>query len=239
VFPIGSETAILDTGAQVSNLLYNIHTVETSININGIGKSSHPISTNTIGYLPGLDKIPIYVSKDVKRNILSFNDVNLHYEISWDQKSKSFSIANDEEIFNFKNTCNVFSRNFQIAQVDTTTVEHNKSMFTSKEVQRAELAREIETRLSCESSSSLIQAIKTGSILGLPITVNDVQNSVKIFGPNIAALKGKSVAKQGVLKDTLEVEKAIEKHQTLRMDTIYCTSAVMLILPLSPPLSTT
>lgn len=234
-----TDLVILDSGAQLSifrneDLLYNISITDTPVNINGIGKTSKPISTNKIGFLPGLDNIPIYISSDVKRNILSLADASEWYQAQWDQKSKSFSIHTEDEEFIFERNSNVFTRSFKSCNIDLATVEKNKSSFSSKEIRGAELAREIETRLSHESSGSLIQAIKTGSILGLPITVKDVQNSVKIFGPNIAALKGKSVAKQGVLKDTLEVEKAIEKLQTLRMDIIYIDGDAYLTTLSSP-----
>jgi hypothetical protein len=90
------------------------HTTSTRLKHQSTSADSQVLA-NIIGCLPGLDKIPISVSKDVKRNIRSFNDVNLHYEINWDPKKKSLFIANDEETFNFQNSHNVFARNFNIA----------------------------------------------------------------------------------------------------------------------------
>jgi hypothetical protein len=97
----------------------------------------------------------------------------------------------------------------------------NKTHFTKKELQGANLAKEMEARMSFESGMSLIQAIKTGSVLGMPITIQDVRNMNAIYGINPAKLKGNSTAMKPKSFETIEIEKAIEKNLTMRFDLVY------------------
>jgi len=133
----------------------------------------------------------------------------------------SFTVSTDEDDYIFPHNSNVFSRKFQNVSVDLTTVEMNKTHFTKKELQGANLAKEIEARMSFESGMSLIQVIKTGSVLGMPITIQDVRNMKEIYGINPAKLKGNSTAKKPKLFETIEIEKAIEKNLTMRLDLVY------------------
>jgi 7-cyano-7-deazaguanine synthase in queuosine biosynthesis len=149
LFNYPSNSVILDTGAQISvfnnlSLLHNIHESTITININGISKHSQPISTNTIGKLHALDKIPIYYSPHVKRNIISFNDAINHYYDEWNDEDRSFIINTDKDSLKFHNTSNVFSRHFNNAENLLTTVQQNMSKYTSTEVKRAELVKEIQ-----------------------------------------------------------------------------------------------
>ena len=150
-----SETVILDSGAQISifnnsNLLVNTRDSPNTINVNGISKHIQTISTNTIGNLPGLDKIPIYFAPTVKRNILSFNDAMTYYKVSWNEEEQSFTVTTESQQFVFKNNFNLFTREFETRENLLTTVQRNMSKLSQNEVKKAELAREIQQRLGYE-----------------------------------------------------------------------------------------
>ena len=146
------------------------------------------------------------------------------------------NINNGVNIYSFTNISNVYSRNFTTTDNLLTTVKENKANFTSKEVKQAELVREIQKRLSFESDSSLIRAIKTGSINNLPITIKDVQIAQSIFGSSIAALKGKSTAKPGVIIERIAINRSLDKDQVIFIDLIYINSECFMAA-LSNPLN--
>ncbi len=121
---------ILDSGAQLSifnnkDLLQDLHESDITININRINKSSPSIATNTVGYLCGLEKIEIYYSPLVKRNILSFNDVNKCYDVMWNPINSSFNVNTGVNQYSFTNISNVFCRTFVPSETLLTTVKEN------------------------------------------------------------------------------------------------------------------
>ena len=66
-----------------------------------------------------------------------------------------------------------------------------------------------------------------------PVTVNDVNNAEKIFGPDVGALKGRTTRKNPpvVLQDNIEIPDELMRTDdplTLCMDAMYVNGAPML-----------
>jgi hypothetical protein len=228
-FPVTSNTPsviILDSGAQISvsnnpDLVLDLHESTTTVTINGINKEGEPIRTNTIGHYPGLERIPVYFSKQVKRNILSFHDATKYYNVEWKPDAEMFIVNGDDTPLEFSKISNVFARDFSSHENNIVTVAENKTRFTAREIKSAEMAREVSKRLAYESDASLIQALKKGTINNMPITIRDIQKARAIFGPDIASLKGKATAKTPDFIERMEVNKLDEKSLSLYIDLIY------------------
>jgi hypothetical protein len=82
---------LLDSCAQVSvfsnpSLLTNI-TDAPPVVITGVNKGTAAVTTSQAGFLPGLEKVLIYFSPQVKRNILRFSQRHKHYPITWDHEN--------------------------------------------------------------------------------------------------------------------------------------------------------
>jgi hypothetical protein len=169
----------------------------------------------------------------VKRNILFFADASKYYQVRWDSESSSFSIeADDESKLIFAQSGQVFTRNFNVSEANLTTVKENKTKFTSSEVERATLARELSQRLGYESDASLTQAIKWGAISNIPISVGDISNANEIFGPCIASLKGKSTAVKATSQERTEINKLESKSISVIIDIISVRFFVLLSDPI-------
>ena len=202
-----SDRVLLDTCAQTSvfhnsALLTNIRTSSVTMTVRGINKDATPAVTNQVGNLPGLEKVTIFISPDVKRNILAFDDVEKHYNITY---RKNTFIVDDKYVFT--KSKKVYATQWALTDTALTTVRENITKFSEREVKQAELARTISQRLAFESDQSLIQAIKHGTILNLPITPKDVINANRIFGSSVASLKGKSTKKSPITPFTQDVDK--------------------------------
>ena len=72
-----------------------------------------------------------------------------------------------------------------------TTLEENMIGFTDRQVQQAKLARKIYHNVGTPTIKNFKLLIKTNSIKNCPITIDDINNAEKIFGPSLSSLKGK------------------------------------------------
>jgi hypothetical protein len=86
------------------------------------------------------------------------------------------------------------------------TVKTNKQGFTLRQVKGAEVARTHAT-LSYPSMKDFNLVIRSNQIKNCPVTVQDVNVAAKIWGKNIAALKGKTTRSKSLLvaRDFLKV----------------------------------
>jgi hypothetical protein len=71
-------------------------------------------------------------------------------------------------------------------------VKENLEGFTKREIEDAMVARKLYHASGCPTVDSLKMMIRMNQIKNCPVTVNDVNNVTKIWGPDIGALKGKT-----------------------------------------------
>jgi hypothetical protein len=223
------------------SLLQNISDAPPVV-ITGVNKGTAAVTTNKAGVLPGLEKVLIYFSPQIKRNILRFSAVHQHYPIEWDPDTSEFSFKDDiGEVHKFEENHHVFSKLFpppSSSLILHTTVADIKSQYSKQEVARADLSREIARRLGFESDSGLARVIRDSSIHNLPINLKDVTTAQHIYGPNIASLKGKSTEKKSINAPENRVNRHEEKLQALILDIMYVNSEPYLIT-VSDPLNLT
>jgi hypothetical protein len=72
------------------------------------------------------------------------------------------------------------------------TVSENKEGFTKRQIKGAELARTLYKTLSYPSMQDFKWVIRSNHIKDFPVTVQDIDVALKIWGKNIVALKGKT-----------------------------------------------
>ena len=73
-----------------------------------------------------------------------------------------------------------------------TTVDGNKANLTARQIQAAERARELYSKLAYPSMKDFKWAIQSNAIQDCPVTLTDIVLAEQIWGHNIAALKGKT-----------------------------------------------
>jgi hypothetical protein len=72
------------------------------------------------------------------------------------------------------------------------TVEENRKGFSQRQFKDAQKARQLASTLGFPTIQALRDVLKQRLIRNCPVTAQDVDNAEQIFGPNIAALKGKT-----------------------------------------------
>jgi hypothetical protein len=105
-------------------------------------------------------------------------------------------------------------------------VEDNMSLFTKHQVAIADLACNLQAGLAYPSVHDLKWIVKANMLNDSPVTSQDVDVALKIWGPSVALLKGKSVRQKSpfVMEDVIEVPKKIRqlhKRVTLTIDIFF------------------
>ncbi len=90
----------------------------------------------------------------------------------------------------------------------------------------ANLARNLQAGLALPSNADMKWAIQSNSIKDCPVTVKDMGMAIKVWGPSIAMLKGKTVRTTPpvVRQDVIEILKEIwELHKDVTLTIgIFC-----------------
>jgi hypothetical protein len=105
-------------------------------------------------------------------------------------------------------------------------VEENMAMFTKHQIVNAELACKLQAGMAYPSIPDLKWVVQSNHIKDCPVTAQDVNVALKIWGPSVALLKGKTVRRMPpvVVHNIVEVPKKIrENHKrvTLMIDIFF------------------
>jgi hypothetical protein len=115
-----------------------------------------------------------------------------------------------------------------------TTVSENKKLFTKRQVERAEKARDLCRVIGCPSIRDYKHIVQTDQIKNCPVTLEDIRVSERIFGQDMYAIKGKSTRSKPkvVINDYGEVPKELidaQKNVTLCVDIMFLDEVAFLV----------
>ena len=101
------------------------------------------------------------------------------------------------------------------------TVHDNKTLFTKRQIKGAKKALRLYNCLSHPLMDDFKWALHTNCIKESPVTFNDAIIAEKIYGPDIASLKGKTTQKSAqvvVVKDLILIPKhLINMHKNVTL----------------------
>ena len=72
------------------------------------------------------------------------------------------------------------------------TIAENKKLFTRCEIDNADAARTLYHKIGCPSESDFLAILSKNLIRNCPIMVDDAKCASIIYGPDLAAIKGKT-----------------------------------------------
>jgi hypothetical protein len=154
----------------------------------------------------------VWYDKRAITNILALRNVIKQYRVTYDSDDQTFVVHRESvnkpnmEFRMHESGLHYYDpRNDDFVFV--TTVSGNKQGFTQRQIKGAELARTLYTTLSYPSWKDFKWVIRSNQIKDCPVTVQDVDVAFKIWGKNIAALKGKTTRTKPdpVAKDFVKV----------------------------------
>jgi hypothetical protein len=180
-----------------SDMLYNMRKSEDVMR--AITNGGYQDS-NMIGYFPNLGDV--WYNKDSIANILSLAEVRKVCRVTMDSSNEPSinvhrfdgSIMKFVEhesglyVYNCKNTTNTTVSNYTMVS----TVATQKKMFTPREIASADEARALYRKIGRPSEPEFEMILRSNLIRNCPVTPEDAKRALLIYGPDIAAIKGKT-----------------------------------------------
>jgi hypothetical protein len=201
------------------NLVENIHNTADTMRLKSNGGSMVVGKKATIrGY-----KKEVWFSKDAITNIISLSNLIQQYRVTYDSNDLMFIVHREPGTPNMEFRMHESGlhyydprkmKNEQMAFVST--VAENMSRFTKREIKGAEVARSLYRTLDRPSMKDYKWIVRSHQIKDSPVTVQDIEVAISIWGKNISKLKGTTTRSKSlpVSRDYVKVPKELLKlHQ--------------------------
>ncbi len=180
------------------------------------------LETNLKADLPNWGEV--WFNPQAITNIFSYAEMRDRYKITYDQEEDSFTVHMPDKPACFRRMASklyVFNWNPKVSLV--TTVSDNAAFYTTRQFERAKLARELYHALGTPSINDFKSIIRMNTINNNPVVTEDIVLAEKIFGPDIGCLKGKTTRKKPlpVVEDRIDIPKELimaQREVTLSMD---------------------
>jgi hypothetical protein len=212
-----------------SQFVSNVRSAERQLKLTSNG-GNLPISE--VADFDGFNK-EVWYSEDAITNILSLSLVKHEYSISYDGEDFIIHQAKhgyaDMMFKPHPSGLHMYDPDDPRGHASYSfveTVEENMTMFTKRQIVNAKLACKLQAGMAYPSIPDLKWVVQSNQIKDCPVTAQDVNVTLKIWGPNVALLKGKTVPSTPlvVVQDIVEVPKEIRenhKHATLTIDIFF------------------
>lgn len=221
---------LLDTGSTVNvfcnpNMVKNIKKAEKSLPIHtnaGIFEAEYTAE------LPWTD-MKVWFDPNAVANVLSMGMLQEKYQVRYDNsKEDTFFVETPKGVIPFRPlTKYLYVYKPNVPEMNMlSTLKENKRFYTRRQIDRAKRARDLSRALGCPSDEDLKKILKMNFIKDCPVIEEDVDLAEKIFGKDIAVLKGKTSRKTPgvVIQDIVTIPpelKLAQKEVTLCIDTFY------------------
>jgi hypothetical protein len=223
------------------NLLDGIHRVQHPTSFTGVGGS---IVSIHVGLFKPLG-IWVHYAPRFGFNVLSFAEVENLHKISY-QPKESFTVTTKRHntyafmrspsglwVCDFRDML-ALKRVSPPETVVVQTVSGNESMYPKREVAAAKQARELSKLLGYPSPSDLQSMLHKGGLNNSPVTAVDVQRAQKIYGPEVAALKGKTRLSSPTRVTPVPLPRYVTTEITLLSDLMFVEGDCSLVSVASP-----
>jgi hypothetical protein len=172
-------------------------------------KSSHSMRLKSNGgtmevkkqaIMPGYH-MHMWYNKEAITNILSLSNVIKQYRVTYDSNDQMFVVHREPEgkpdmEFRMHESGQHYFDPRDSEFIFVNTVSENKSGFMKRQIKEAEVAQSLYSKLNYPSWKDFKWIIRRNQIKDCPVTVKHVDTALKIWGKNVAALKGKTTRTQ-------------------------------------------
>ena len=215
-----------------ASLLTNLRQADSPVTISGI--NGEEFNCDEVGDFMGFE---VYYSPKAIANILSWKKMSDSMTMKWDQDRDEFiAVRGNSEKLVFK--CNgdgLYTCNVRKGLTLITTVSDNEADYSTREVKAAQNARILARRLGYASPRDLQRMIKNGTLLNCPVTTADVIRAEKIYGKDIAALKGKSTRRASTaISEGEKKDVVVRVNQDLHIDIMFIDGLPFMLSKLKP-----
>ncbi|MGL6132320.1 MAG: hypothetical protein ACRCZ9_11980, partial [Fusobacteriaceae bacterium] len=179
----------------------------------------------------GSGQPPVWFSDKAITNILCLKDAIARYRVTYDSENMAFVIHREEKglhnmVFKMHNSGLHYYDPSKEEFAFINTVHDNKLPFTKRQLKNAEKAKELYASLAYPSDADYKWILKTNQIKNCPVSMEDAEVAKKVWGQNVASLKGKTTRKTPthVNTDIVAVPAMIRdlhRNVTLAVDIFY------------------
>jgi hypothetical protein len=176
-------------------LLTDIKPVATTMRINSHAGVS---TTNMQGQLPGYG--PVWFDPDGIANIFSMSNVKKRFNVAYNSQNDDAFIVTRPNSKPRRFVCSPTGLYYYDTNDDTqqgnvlvTTVEQKSEKYTARQIEAAKKARKLQNKLGFPSTPDFIKMVRLNLLPNCPINEFDIRVAEDVFGPNVSALKGKTV----------------------------------------------
>lgn len=137
----------------------------------------------------------VFWEQSANSNVLSFAEVVADRGVRMEMLDggQAFeAMCADGRIFRFQLSKGLYVLNDEFSSVNVTTVKDLKASHTRREVEGADRARQLIRRMGVPSRAAVRHLVSAGGMKGVNVTTRDLDLAEAIYGPELAALKGKT-----------------------------------------------
>jgi hypothetical protein len=161
----------------------------------------------------------VWLSTRAITNTIALRNLIDQYRVTYDSDDLMFVVHRDSELkpnmeFNMhKSGLHYYDPMKEHHMTFVNNVSVNKTGFTKQQIKCAEIARNLYKTLSYLSMKDFKWLIRRNKIKDCPVTIQDIDVATKIWGKNIAALKGKTTRSKThpVAREYVKVPKELLK----------------------------
>ena len=254
------DDVLLDSQASVNvfcneKLLRNVRKSEKRVVLNGVQAKANGVIIDLEGDFGEVGRV--YFSKDSTANILSYAVmVDQGNDVSYDKRNDRFLLkpVGSKKVYSFSRKqvsgsegrfycCHVSSMTdnqsspypaTEHALIETTT--NNMQKYTKREVDGANRARKLLSKMGFPSVSQAIDIVSRGR--NFDVTARDFMVADAIYGKDIASIKGKTTKTTTKVADITIGSAVVQQEQILSVDIMYVEGVASLI-GLATPLELT
>jgi hypothetical protein len=163
----------------------------------------------------GRGQLPVWFSKRAITNILSLKEVVKTYRVIYDSSDSAFFVLREDiglpnMIFKMHSSGLHYYDPSREEFSFVVTVEDTMAPFNKRQILGADKARTFNACLAFPSLPDYKWILRSGQVDECPVSMEDVEIAQKIWGPSIAALKGKTVRTKAVPVKTDIVQVPVE-----------------------------
>jgi hypothetical protein len=187
----------------------------------------------------GRGQLPVWFSKRAITNILSLKEVVKTYRVIYDSSESAFFVLREDVglpnmIFKMHSSGLHYYDPSREEFSFVVTVEDTMVPFNKRQILGADKARTFNACLAFPSLQDYKWILRSGQVDECPVSMEDAEIAQKIWGPSIAALKGKTVRTKSVpvKTDIIQVPVKIcnlHREVTLTIDIFFANKIPFLI----------